>query len=110
MNWNKNSKFLIVSLTCFFLFSLTHCQKDSISNNTNSPNFPYIIDMVHNNPAEEPTQSIYNDPEFLIERGYNGMVTQWHIQCGITYDSFEKGIIPEGSIGRNITMESISGI
>ncbi|MCY1719395.1 hypothetical protein OU798_03530 [Prolixibacteraceae bacterium Z1-6] len=58
---------------------------------------PYILDMVHNNPGEEPTVSAYNDPEFVKARGYNGMVPQWYINCAVTYDNFEKGIVPEGS-------------
>lgn len=57
----------------------------------------YVLDMVHNNPGEEATVSEYNDPEFVKSRGYNGMVTQWYINCAITYDNFEKGILPQGS-------------
>ncbi len=58
---------------------------------------PYILDMVHNNPGEEPTISAYTDPGFLKSRGFNGMVPQWYINCAITYDNFEKGIVPENS-------------
>ena len=57
----------------------------------------YILDMVFNNPGEAPTVTKYKDPVFLKETGYNGMVPAWHIQCAITYDTFDKGIIPEGS-------------
>lgn len=57
----------------------------------------YVLDMVHNNPGEPPTQSKYTDATLLKEIGYNGMVPQWHVQCGLTYDSYEKGIVPEGS-------------
>ncbi len=53
--------------------------------------------MAFNNPDEAPTITKYKSPEFLKNTGYNGMVPQWHIQCGLTYDSFEKGILPEGS-------------
>ena len=71
----------------------------------NEPNetqgLKYIFDMVHNNPGEERTVSKYTDPSFVKETGYNGMVPQWHIQCGLTYDSFEEGIIPEGSKERD---------
>ena len=58
---------------------------------------PYILDMVHNNPGEPATVSKYNDPVFLRKSGFNGMVPQWHVQCALTYDAFDEGIIPEGS-------------
>jgi len=62
-----------------------------------SNNLPYVLDMVHNNPGEEATVSKYTDPEFVRSRGYNGMVPQWYINCAITYDNFEEGIVPQGS-------------
>lgn len=58
---------------------------------------PYILDMVHDNPGEEATISKYTDPAYLQACGFTGMVPQWYIQCGITYDSYEKNIIPEAS-------------
>ena len=57
----------------------------------------YVLDMVHNNPGGPPTESKYTNAEYLKGVGYNGMVPQWHVQCGLTYDSYEKGIIPENS-------------
>ncbi len=61
---------------------------------------PIVMDMVFPNPGEEPPITKYTDPAFLKKIGYNGMVPAWHIQCGITYDSFRKEIIPEGSVER----------
>ncbi|MFI3305157.1 MAG: hypothetical protein R3Y68_01430 [Rikenellaceae bacterium] len=60
----------------------------------------FILDGVHHTPAEPLTVSQYNDPEYLREMGFNGFTPHWHIQCAITYDSFEKGIIPDGSAER----------
>lgn len=65
----------------------------------------YILDMVHNNPGEKPAETKYTSPEVLKSIGFNGMVPQWHVQCGLTYDSFEKGIVPEGSKEREWILE-----
>lgn len=66
---------------------------------------PYILDMVHDNPGEEATISKYTDPAYLQECGFTGMVPQWYIQCGITYDSFEENIIPKDSKEREWIVE-----
>lgn len=63
----------------------------------NNSKMKYILDMVHNNPGEAVTVSKYNNPEFVKSSGYNGMVPQWYINCAITYDNYEKGIVPVGS-------------
>ncbi len=106
IHMNRNNKnHMKGKLPILFCFILLFCFTNScIQNknttekeNTTTNSVQYIFDMVHNNPAEGPTQSIYTNPGFLKDRGFNGMVPQWHIQCGLTYDSFEKGIIPEGS-------------
>lgn len=55
---------------------------------------PYILDMVHNNPGEEPYITKYNSPSYLKSQGFNGAVTHWHINCAINYDNFENGIVP----------------
>ncbi|WP_186758602.1 hypothetical protein [Echinicola salinicaeni] len=62
-----------------------------------SASLPYVIDMVYNNPGEALTQSAYNNPSFLKDRGFNGMVGHWYVNCAIDYDGFEAGIIPKGS-------------
>ncbi len=61
----------------------------------------YVLEMVHNNPGEPETKTKYTNPEYVKSLGYNGMVPQWFVQCGLTYDSFEAGIIPEGSKERD---------
>lgn len=55
---------------------------------------PYILDMVHNNPGEEPYTTKYNSPSYLKSQGFNGAVTHWHINCAINYDNYEKGLVP----------------
>lgn len=65
--------------------------------NAQTSKMPYVLDMVHNNPGEKPYVTKYNSPVFLKQQGFTGAVTHWHVNCAITYDSFEKGLIPKGS-------------
>jgi hypothetical protein len=88
----------LLFLLVIVLFS---CNRQTESKDTSRNSLPYRLDMVFNNPGEEKTISKYKDPEFLKKIGYNGMVPHWYIQCGITYDSFEKGILAEDSKERN---------
>ena len=57
----------------------------------------YVMDFVHNNLGLPPRVSKFNNTEFLESLGYNGTTPHWYVQCGITYDSLEEGIVPEGS-------------
>lgn len=83
----KLTNYLLIVL----LFTLSSC-----SSTKESHGLTYVLDMVHNNPGEKATETRYTDPEFIESLGYNGIVPQWHVQCGLTYDLFEKGIIEEG--------------
>jgi len=58
------------------------------------------MDGVHNNPGEKPFETKYNDPAFLKSEGFNGMTPHWYINCLITYDNYEKNIIPKNSEAR----------
>lgn len=95
----KLNQYLFLS-ACLLLFVITAC-KNSTNTKTeeteNNNSLPFVLDMVHNNPGEGETNSVYNNPEFVKSRGYNGMVTQWYVNCAISYENFEKGIVPEGS-------------
>jgi len=57
----------------------------------------FIMDMVHNNPGEKPYVTKYNDPKFLKAEGFTATTPHWYINCLITYDNFDKGIIPAKS-------------
>lgn len=92
---SKNIYTLILALFCINAHSQVK---------TSEP-LPYILDMVHDNPGEPATISKYTDPGYLRGCGFTGMVPQWYIQCGITYDSFEKNIIPQDSEERNWILE-----
>ncbi len=61
----------------------------------------FILDMVHVNPGEGETNTIFNNPDYLASFGNNGMVGMWSVNCAITYDNFEQGIVPVGSDERN---------
>lgn len=92
----KNIKSILLSVS--FIMVLISCNsKDSKNTQSQQPKMKYVLDMVFNNPGEEPTKSEYNNPDFLKSRGYNGMVGEWYVNCAITYDNFEKGIVPVGS-------------
>ncbi len=88
-------KAIVFFLLTTLLLSCTNKPGEKSSNDTHR--LPILMDMVFNNPGEKATVTKYKDPEFLKETGYNGMVPHWNIQCALTYDTFEKGIIPEGS-------------
>lgn len=58
---------------------------------------PYIMDMVYNNPGEEKTITKYNDPYYLKSQGFTSSVPHWYINCAITYDGFEGGVLDPNS-------------
>ncbi len=68
----------------------------SCSGGQNS-NERFSLDMVHVNPGEGETNTIFNNPEYLKSFGNNGMVGMWSVNCAITYDNFEQEIVPTGS-------------
>ncbi len=69
----------------------------AVKSSNDVPTKLYIMDMVYNNLGQSPRESKFNNPNYLKELGYNSMVPHWYVQCGITYDQLEKGIVPEGS-------------
>ncbi len=95
------SVFLLVGILIFPL--LSSCRQEPAGDAVRS--LPLVMDMVFPNPGESPPVTKYTDPYYLKKAGYNGMVPAWHIQCAITYDSFEKGIIPDSSVERRWILE-----
>ena len=86
---------LLPVLLIMFFWGCTRGSRREVSDNQSR--FRYVLSMVFDNPGEAPTSTKYKDPVFLKHSGFTGMVAPWHIQCALTYDSFEEGIIPEGS-------------
>jgi hypothetical protein len=86
----KTQLFFIV-----FVLGIISCTVDKKTDNRSGSK--YVMDMVYNNLGLPPRVSKFNDPEYVTEMGYKGMTPHWYVQCGITYDSFEEGIVPEGS-------------
>ncbi|WP_157258289.1 hypothetical protein [Pedobacter ginsenosidimutans] len=84
------TKIIYYLLLCLFAFC-----KQAYSQTGHAP-LTYIMDMVHNNPGEEPYKTKYNDPLFMKANGFNGMVTHWFVNCAITYDDYQKGLLPLG--------------
>jgi hypothetical protein len=58
------------------------------------------MDGVHDNPGEKPFETKYNNPAYLKSEGFTAMTPHWNINCLITYDNYEKGIIPTNSDAR----------
>ena len=58
-----------------------------------------ILDMVHNNPGEEPFPTHYNDPQLTKQLGYTGKVFELFqaAQFGIDWSSVDPDIFPAGS-------------
>ncbi|MDE6527683.1 MAG: hypothetical protein K2L78_01380, partial [Muribaculaceae bacterium] len=75
------------------------------------PRYP-IIDMVHHNPGEAPTESRYLDPSFLKETGFCGKVFFLFdaAQFGIDWQDFDSGVFPAGSPGRAWVAEKADSI
>ncbi len=85
---------LILILLSTGILSCTDKGKKDPAQSTSSN---YIIDMVYNNLGLPPRVSEFNNPEYVKEMGFNGMTPHWYVQCGITYDSLEEGVVPENS-------------
>ena len=58
-----------------------------------------IMDMVHHNPGEPFTRTVFTDPASLAEYGYGAMVVNEFAfpQCAVTFDAFDGRVFPEGS-------------
>ena len=58
-----------------------------------------ILDMVHNNPGEEPFDTHYNDPKLVKQLGYTGKVFELFesAQFGIDWSSVDRELFPAGS-------------
>jgi hypothetical protein len=70
-----------------------------------------ILDMVHHNPGEPLTNTVFRKPEKLVSYGYEGMVINEFKfpQCAVSFDKFDKRIFPKKSEERkwveNLTFE-----
>ncbi len=67
--------------------------------------FPCVFDMVHNNPGEAPYDSVFNDPAFARNVGFNGKVYGLFESAQLAvswdaYDTADKVILPAGSADR----------
>jgi len=101
---NKYIINLLVSLIFFIqLFCLTTFAQSKSE---------YVLDMVHNNPGEPLTQTVYNDPLYLKTQGFDGMVINdfTFVHAAITFDDFDKRIFPEGSEARQWALNAAGNI
>ena len=77
---------LIIFLTLFFNIAALHSQS-----------LEFIMDMVHHNPGEARFETKYSNPAYLKSQGFNAIVPKWYVSCAITYDNYEKNIVPKNS-------------
>ena len=68
----------------------------------------YILDMVHHNPGEALTESVFNDPKFLKSNGYTGQVMNdfTFAHAAITFDKLSPNIFPVGSASRKWVLDA----
>lgn len=57
---------------------------------------PFVLDMVHHNPGEPETRSMFLDPALLKSWGFDGNVPRVSVQCAITFDSLDPATFPFG--------------
>ena len=55
-----------------------------------------LLDMVHDNPGEEPFETSFRDPNKLISYGYDVQVFK-HINCIIRFDKLGLDLFPKES-------------
>ena len=61
---------------------------------------PFVLDMVHHNPGEPETKSMFLDPALLRSWGFDGNVPRVFVQCAVTFDTFDPATFPVRSEGR----------
>lgn len=62
----------------------------------------YRLSMVHNNPGEPLTTSVFNAPAYLAGNGYTGQVVNEFafVHAAVTFDKLNPQIFPVGSVER----------
>lgn len=72
----------------------------------------YILDMVHHNPGEPLTQTVYNDPKYLKQQGYTGQVMNdfTFAHAAITFDKLNPTIFPKGTKERAWVMAAAATV
>ena len=95
----RYNKWLLMLFTFFLCCYLTSNAQQSTS---------YILDMVHNNPGEPLTETVFNNPNYLKEKGYNGQVMNdfSFAHAAITFDKLNPQIFPQGSKEREWIMNA----
>ena len=58
------------------------------------PRYEYVLNLVHHNPGEPRFVTEFNSPSFLKSLGYTGQIPKLEPQCGLTYDRYERGLVP----------------
>lgn len=85
--------------TRLLFFSLAFCLCALSKTYAQQNNGFYILDMVHHNPGEPLTKSVFNDPNELAGYGYTGQVMNdfTFAHAALTFRKLNPSIFPEGS-------------
>lgn len=69
----------------------------------------FIMDMVHHNPGEAPTETAFLNPVKLREYGYRAQVFK-HINTAVDFSEYDPEIFPEGSEAKQWIDQFAEGI
>ncbi|MBV6647474.1 MAG: hypothetical protein KI790_18595, partial [Cyclobacteriaceae bacterium] len=85
------------TIWCLFIWSILFLW--GCDSQPNKPAPLILLDMVHDNPGEEPFKSAFKDPKRLAKWGYDGQVINdfTFIQTAATFRSYDPRIVPIGS-------------
>lgn len=94
-------KWILMTCLCLYLSGLRAQYPDR-----------YVLDMVHHNPGEALTKSVFTDANYLKAQGYTGQVVNdfTFAHTAITFDSFDDSTFPLGSEARKWVMASAAKV
>jgi len=84
-------KYFIICLFIFVLSTKTSAQEVINTEET------VLLNMVHHNPGEPLFKTDYTRPTYIKSLGYTGQCPKIHVQCAITYDDYDDGVVPDNT-------------
>lgn len=97
MKYTNNSNFVFLFVLTMLLNIVTFENANALNPKNDSI---FRLNMVHHNPGEDNFETPFNDPLYIKEQGFNGQVVKIFVPCAISYDNFDKELMPVGSKDR----------